>query len=201
MNITGGWIDFVWKMAASSPAVAYAQERKFIPGQMWQVDGSVWSNGYDHDLECLGYAPPGEAKIKQLKRNYYNPESVEEAREKITSRNNQVHTSVGISTLAGGKRKVSQGHCIRSLVLTYSSPKVNPHGQEVLAIDIFYRTTELIRKFGADLIFLHDFLIPEVLRDNPWGIETPTVIRFHFSTCYFSALFLPIFLQFVDPVE
>lgn len=197
MDITDAWVKFLTEVVPSAEAVSYAQERKFMAGLTWTIPGEIWNKGNSHKLTDLGYSG-GPSKMTQLKRNYYNPESIEEAREKMQSRPGQTVTSVGISTIAGAKVKSSQGHCIRAVTVNYFSPKVTPARKPVLSVDIFYRTTELLRKFGADLLFLHEFLIPEILKDNPWGME-PTHVRFHFSTCFFSALFIPVLYQFVEP--
>src|SRR5690606_27066132 len=70
-----------------------------------------------------------------------------------------------------------------------------------LSVDIEYRTTELIMKYGADLVFFHEVLIPEILEGNPWGITTPSVVRCYFPSCYISLLYLPVLYRFTDPVQ
>jgi len=197
-DITGRWIDFAAKVALESSPKAYAQERIFTTGTGFTVKGKEWERGLNHSLIDLGYSGTG-SKMTQLKRDYYNEDSVKEAKQAINGRSDQSVTSVGISTL-GGKKKNAQGHCIRSLVVNYFDEKVNPFKQSNISIDVFYRTTELLRKFGADLVFLKEFLIPEILYGTEWQRTDIREIRFYFSSCFFSALFIPVFYQFVDPV-
>jgi len=199
-DITSWWIQFVEQMVLKRPAVAYAQERKFVEHAQLIIPGNVWKNGVSHTLPQLGYSEDG-SKRKQLTRDYVNMESIEKAKEIFKARDSKSIASVGISTIGGEKRSSSQGHCIRSIVVNYFSPSVTPDKKPRLTIDIEYRTTELLRKFGADLIFFYDTYIPMILKDNPWGIKYPDEVRLYFPTCFFSALFIPVFFQFRDPVE
>ena len=200
MDITKLWIDSVTNLVLFGSPVAYAQERKFLENQVIIIPGETWAKGCSHIFADLGYSAKGN-KMTQLKRNYYNEQSVTECQKIIQSRNNQEITSIGISTLGEAKKRSTQGHCIRGVVLNYFEAKVTPDKRDRLTIDVHYRTTELLRKFGADLVFLHKFLLPEILKNNPWSIKVPHEIRLHLSTCFFSALFMPVFFRFVDPVH
>lgn len=88
----------------------------------------------------------------------------------------------------GGRRKASDppppqpktsrasvmGPCIQSVVLTLLNNKK-------VAVDVFYRTTELFKKFPADLVFIRDVLLP------PFGInDRLQEMNFHFAnvTCH-----------------
>lgn len=199
-DLTKFWTDWVSNLVVYGNTAAYAQERKFLENITLTIPGDVWARGCSHTFADLGYAGKGDSKIKQLKRNYYNEQSVIDARAAIQSRDDQEITSIGISTLGQAKKGSSQGYCIRSVVVNYFGAKVTPDKKDRLTIDVHYRTTELLRKFGADLIFLHEFLIPEILKDNPWNISGPHEVRLHLSTCFFSALFIPVFFRFTDPV-
>jgi len=198
-NITHEWIKFVEEITVNHPASAYAQERKFMEGVKFSIPGEVWKQGLSHSLYDLGYSKEG-SKMQQLTRDYYNEESMKEAKQIIQGRKKQSVTSIGISTL-GAKKRNSQGHCIRSITVNYFEDKVTPNKSPRFTVDFLYRSTELLRKFGADLIFLHDYIIPDILENNPWGYEAPDEIRFYFSSCFFSGLFIPVFYQFTDPVE
>jgi len=198
-NITAEWIRMVENSVMSHPSSAYAQERKFMEGVVFTFPGEVWAKGLGHTLPDLGYSQAG-SKMKQLTRDYYNEESVNEAKKIIKGRKKQSVTSIGISTL-GAKKNNSQGHCIRSITVNYFEDKVTPNKRPRFTIDLLYRSTELLRKFAADLIFLHDIMIPDIIEGNPWGYEAPDEIRFYFSSCFFSGLFIPVFFQFTDPVE
>jgi hypothetical protein len=49
------------------------------------------------------------------------------------------------------KRASVMGPCIQSVVITQ-------HNKKQYSIDCFYRTTELLKKFPADLVFIRDVL-------------------------------------------
>jgi len=193
-------MNWVEEEVLCAPTSAYAQERKFMEHRVLIIPGEVWSQGNSHTFADLGYSGTGKSKVNQLKRNYYNEHSVKEARKVIAGRGSQVVTSVGISTLGQAKKKSSQGFCLRSVAINHFAARVTPEKKELLTVDIHYRTTEMLRKFGADLIFLHEFLIPEILKENPWSIKGPHEVRLHFATCFFSALFIPVFFRFKDPI-
>jgi len=65
------------------------------------------------------------------------------------------------------KRASVMGPCIQAVTLT-----LNERGS--VNIDAFYRTTELFKKFPADLVFMRDELL------EPFELENPTV------TCHFA---------------
>ena len=105
-----------------------------------------------------------KSKITMLTKNYLHEESRKVAVELWAKRRGQdKYGSVGFTTYAhfvkGGsidakrsKRASVFGPCIQSVVITYINKKT-------YTIDIFYRTTELLKKFPADLVFLRDVLL------------------------------------------
>lgn len=190
------WADFVVDMVCSDGGYV-CQLRKFMQGQTWVVPGEIWEKGECLSFEQLDYTERN--KMRQLMRNYYNQESLTEAHDKLFSRldGKKYQTSVAASTIGGAKRGDSQGHCMRSVVVTHFTKSVSKEG-EFLTVDIMYRSTELIKKFGADLIFLNKFLVPEIIK----GIDIPIrEVRFYFSNLFVSSLFLPILYYMKDPVQ
>jgi hypothetical protein len=159
------------------------------------VPGSVWEKGLSLTVNDLGYQGL-KGKMNQLKRVYYNPEGIQAAREKLEDRiqKKRDFTSVVVPTFGSKKDSRSQGYCMNSIVVTYI-PK-DPRGETKLYVDIFYRITELIQKFGADLLFLHSIVIPEII---PTDLGPITEVRFSFANCYVSPLFIPVIYYFVDP--
>ena len=133
----------------------------------------------------LGYT---SAKHKQLLRNYFNPEEFQRAREILEKRKKQHFTSVALSLRNETKKKQSMGWCMLSLVV--SKFKNNPNLETV---EIQYRSTEVIRKFGGDLAFL------------PWVFDqlnlNPEIIRFRFANLYFSGVFFPTLCLFWEPID
>ena len=136
------------------------------------------------DLEQLGYRG---GKVKQLMRNYFNQEEVDAARAKLKARRSSPHTSVALNTLGEKKDSRSQGHCIRSVIIT-QTPKWT-------GVDILYRSTELIQKHTADYA-----LLPIIL-DQLDLAHDPRYYNLYFANCFLTALFAPILFQHTDPID
>lgn len=117
-------------------------------------------------LEDLVLADAGytNSKMTMLRKNYLHDESREVAVQLWEKRLSQrKYGSVSFTCFAhfvkGGsvdakrsKRASVFGPCIQSVVLTYT----DDHHCEA---DVFYRTTEVFKKFPADLVFLRDVLL------------------------------------------
>jgi len=170
-------VDLCYKVA-EMPGI-YTGVRKIVNGITWELTELPVP-----DLEQLGYRG---GKIAQLMRNYFNQSEVDAARTKLAARRKSPHTSVALNTLGEKKDTRSQGHCIRSLIITQT-----PKWTEV---DVIYRSTELIQKHTADYA-----LLPIIL--NQLGLaHTPRVYRLYFANCFLTALFAPILFQHTDPIE
>lgn len=157
----------------------YTGVRKVVQGVSWELDALP-----EVDLVQLGYRG---GKIAQLMRNYFNQAEVDAARVKLAARRKSPHTSVALNTLGEKKDARSQGHCIRSIIITQT-----PKWTEV---DIIYRSTELIQKHTADYA-----LLPIIL--GQLGLaHTPRKFRLYFANCFITALFAPILFQHTDAVE
>ena len=139
------------------------------------------------DLAQLGYRGVGDAKIKQLMRNYWNQAEVDAARTKLAVRRKSPHTSVALNTIGEKKDSRSQGFCMRSVVITQTTKWTE--------VDIIYRSTEVIQKFTADLVMLPIMLGQLELAHKP------RIIRFYFANCFLTALFAPILFQHTDAIE
>lgn len=195
------WLSLIKELALGPVPPGNASGLKYFENIEFKIPGEVWKEGFSISLEDLGYSGSGN-KISQLTRNYYNPESVKSAREKLGIRvaKKSNYTSVMISMVGEKKDPRSQGHCMSSMVITHN-PKNLLRGKKMsVAIDIFYRSTEIIRKFGADLIFLSTKVIPESLPPS-LSLEDITEVRFHFSNVYFSPTFYPLLIPLLDARE
>lgn len=123
---------------------------------------------WDHEdpliLEDAGYT---RAKMAHLVRGYLHEESIEKAvmlwnlRRQKTS-----YGSVGFTTynhflkndaVKKSKRASVMGPCIQAVTIT--QVKGGKKGQYF--IDAFYRTTEILKKFPADLVFIRDVLLKD----------------------------------------
>lgn len=129
----------------------------------------------DVRLEDAGYT---KAKMAYLTRAYLHQESIDVAKKLWDRRQGQKkYGSVGFTCYnhfiktdpdKKSKRASVMGPCIQSVCLTLME-----NGKSS-AVDVFYRTTELFKKFPADLVFLHDVLL------QPFNLPSPT-ITFHFA--------------------
>jgi hypothetical protein len=107
-------------------------------------------------------------KMRYLERAYMHEESLRVAVDLWARRRVQdKYGSVGVTCynhfVKGGdsiadveakksKRASVMGPCIQSMVVTYLD-------RRTYAVDMFYRTTELLKKFPADLVFARDVLL------------------------------------------
>ncbi len=143
-----------------------------------------------------------KSKMTMLTKNYLHEESKAVAIELWQKRCGQrKYGSVSFTCFAhfvkGGsvdakrsKRASVFGPCIQSVCLTY----LNDHTTEV---DVFYRTTELFKKFPADLVFLRDVL----LADFDFNTAPIKKVKFHFAnvTCH-PMYFVTILPLLDDPI-
>lgn len=186
------WAEFVGDLAVSPPE-AYVQIRKFFRDVHWEVPFDSF-DGISLGTENMGYSP-GSSKMRQLRRNYLNIEELEKARDSLKSRESKQQSCITARFGAGEKDSRSQGFCMQTITLNHIS-KPEP-GKPQFVVELYYRTTEVGKKFFADLMFLHDIVFPILLE----GLPRPDVIRFKFSTLYLSSMFLPLVFQIVDVVK
>lgn len=183
------WIDQCLTLS-HQPADFYSGARKILQNVHFSLESRD-----DLTLKDCGFT---RSKLRMLERNYLVKESIDAALELWKGRVARgKYGSVGFTTyghyVKGGghhshyaeihkKRKEGDeykpsrssvmGPCIQSLTLTLNNDKS-------VVVDAFYRTTELFKKFPADLVFIQDTLLP------PFDIK-PTHINFHFAnvTCH-----------------
>lgn len=181
------WLKHSLALAATK-ADFYSGARKILRNRHF----TFFRAGDDLTLKDCGFT---KSKQSMLVRNYLNEESRDAALMLWARRCEQnKYGSVGFSTYnhlikGGGLRnpwEISQarksgkphrasvmGPCIQSLTLTLLNDKST-------AIDLFYRTTELFKKFPADLVFIRDVLLP------PFKLKNVSEMNFHFAniTCH-----------------
>lgn len=154
----------------------------------------------DLKLEDAGYT---KSKMTMLTKNYLHEESRSVAIDLWNKRIGQrKYGSVSFTCFAhfvkGGsidakrsKRASVFGPCIQSVSLTYLN-------QHVTSVDIFYRTTELFKKFPADLVFIRECLL------EGFDFSTAPIkdVTFHFAniTCH-PMYFVTIIPLLDDPIE
>lgn len=157
------WSNFVIHLMSREKEKPHSIEHIF-KNQILQFDG----------LESLDLSPiyPGEeGKMSSIKNAYFNQDSLDRAKERLS----KGAKSVSISLQNKDKTYTKQDHCMVSLVL-YT-------GKKRSEVTLFYRTTEVCRKFLFDLKFLKEVVMPYL------GIENYTLTIF-FTRVTLSLIFL-----------
>lgn len=141
--------------ASKEKADFYSGCRKILRGR------TLLFNNIDNSLQ-LSDAGYTKSKLTLLTKHYLHEESKNAAIflwQRLRERDK--YGSAGFSTYnhflktdpdRKSKRASVMGPCIQSVVLTYLD-------RRTYSIDIFYRTTELFKKFPADLVLLRDVLL------------------------------------------
>lgn len=150
----GEWIKHCLR-ASREKADFYSGCRKILRSRtlsFYRMDNTL-------QLSDAGYT---SSKMRSLERGYLHEESRDVAKflwQRLRDRDK--YGSSGFTTYnhflkadpdKKSKRASVMGPCIQSMVLTYLDRKT-------YAIDTFYRTTELFKKFPADLVFIRDVLM------------------------------------------
>lgn len=161
----------------AAPAYRYEGVRKIVRNLTWTCDQLP-----EVSYEELGYT---EAKFKQLKRNYWDEERAQEFLRKMVKRERHGFTVLALHPHGQTKRADSMGFCIDTLVVANTADQQD--------VTIFYRSTEVTRKFAGDLCFL------------PWVFEElklqPQSVTFMFAAAYFSGVFVGTLFRKEDPIE
>lgn len=161
---------------------------------------------FDPPEDDLRMADAGytSAKMQMLKRLYLHEESLRIAVELWNLRRGQKkYGSVSLTCFAHfkktetktSKRASLMGPCLQSVVLTWRKPKGK---QPQTHVDVFYRTTEFLKKFPADLVFLRDIILDEF----DFSGCPISEIRFHFANVTIHPMYYVTILPHrKDPVE
>lgn len=177
-------VDLVYHAVAQPPFVIHGV-RKIVQGIAWQEE--TLPPALDI-LRDLGYT---KMKTTRLMNLYYNKEEVAKAKAKLKQREGEEHSSVSILTRNMEKtHPVTQGWCIQNIVISVSYGRGN---KKIVTADVFYRSTEAIQKFGADISLLHNVF-------DALEVE-PTPVRFYFANLYVSAVFFPLLFKHTDGVK
>jgi hypothetical protein len=180
---------------AATPADFYSGARKILRNRSF----SITSIRPDLTLADCGFT---KSKLSMLRRLYLHEESRTAAAQLWGERlKRDKYGSVGFHcfnhTLKGGtidgprsKRASLMGPCIQSVSLTLMPDRTT-------SVDLFYRTTELFKKFPADLIFIRDELL------SPFDFSRAPIksLNFHFAnvTCH-PMYFVTILPLLEDPI-
>lgn len=180
------WIDIALKLSRE-PADFYSGARKILRARSFEFTRIK----DDLKMKDCGFT---KSKMSMLVRNYLNLESHTVALDLWKKRVEQdKYGSVGLTTFnhyvkgnvsGASKRGSVFGPCIQSMTLTLL-PK-----REV-GVDVFYRTTELLKKFPADLVFIRDVLL------KPFDVN-PSVVTFHFANITMHPMYFVTLIPHLD---
>lgn len=188
--IKNEWIEYCVGMA-SEPADFYSGCRKILRGKTMiftSLDDSL-------QLKDAGFT---SHKMRYLMRAYMHEESLRVAVDLWGRRRVQdKYGSVGVTCYnhfikseKTSKRASVMGPCIQSMVVTYLN-------RRQYSVDMFYRTTELLKKFPADLVFVRDVLLKPF---DFTGMELVEV-RCHFANVTVHPMYFATVLPLIpDPV-
>ena len=183
------WIDHCLRLAAEPEDFYAGGCRKIRRGVRLQ-----WPSFEDDlTLEDSGYT---KSKMTMLRKNYLHQESIDMAKLLWEKRLGQgKYGSVGFTCynhfVKGGKLDQAKsirasvfGPCIQSITMTLMDT-----GE--VGIDVFYRTTELFKKFPADLVFIRDELLSQ--------FELPKYsVTFHFANVTLHPMYFVTILPLID---
>lgn len=164
----------------AAPVYLYNGARKIVRNVYWSA-GTL----PEVDMESIGYKNP-RTKLKALDRMYFNPVEAERVTTLLHKRKDQAFSAVAMSMRAGAKDSRSMGWCLESIVFS-----VTDKGD--IRATVMYRSTELIKKFVADLAWL-----PRVFERLD---VRPASVDFFFANAYLSGVFFTTLFLYVDPIE
>lgn len=190
------WVNAVLRLSRRK-ADFYSGCRKILRGSQL-VFHDLWDDVDPILLEDAGYT---KSKMSHLTRGYLHTESIEAAIKLWDLRRTKTsYGSAGFTTynhflkndmVKKSKRASVMGPCIQSITITQVS-------KNQYALDAFYRTTELLKKFPADLVFIRDILLKDFNFKD---------MEFLGMTCHFANVtihpmyFVTVIPQLEDPIE
>lgn len=147
------------RQASLTPASYWSGDKKILRGLSYRFPDPLGPL----TIEEVGYTP---TKMSLLRKAYIHEESLQSARDQWNNRKNykaKSHWSVGFTTYNHILKAHSkmEGHtgigsvmgpCLQAVVITHM-----PNG--LADIEVFYRTTELFKKFPADLVLIRDHFL------------------------------------------
>lgn len=177
--------------AAQTPAEFYTGCRKIHTGVQMTFEGPL--------DESLTIQDSGFTRVKlgMLNRLYWDQEHADKVAELWRGRvDRNKYGSVSVSTYhhitksdptKRSKRASVMGPCLVGVGVTLLK-------RDQYALDAFYRTTELFKKFPADLVFIRDTVVPGL------GVDPRRVIRLrcHFANVTSHPMYAVTWLPLLD---
>jgi len=168
---------------AKREADLYSGCRKIIQGKS-HTFYDLWDKEDPLTLEDCGYT---KSKMSHLMRGYFHQESIDAALKLWKLRRSKTsYGSVGFTcynhfmkndAVKKSKRASVMGPCIQAVTITQIKGCTKGGKAGSYSIDVFYRTTELLKKFPADLVFIREVLLKDFDFSN---------MEFQGMTCHFA---------------
>lgn len=172
------YLDFINYLFGNDECSYWAYNRKYYRHLTWIVNDFFGGN---YDIGYLGY---GKGKMTSLKKTYENPELLNLGTDILIQQEGKNYISTAFSFITGAKSKKKKSYCINTAVFTQ-----DPNKEKTQDLTIFYRATEIPKKFGADLMFLRrvfEEYIPESLKKDI------REVRFIFTLAYVVPIYYPL---------
>jgi len=171
------YLDFISHVFGNDEYTYWTYNRKYYRHFTWIVNDFF---GGAYDLDYLGYT---KSKMTSLMKTYAKPELLEMGRDMLIQQKDKGYISSSFSFITGNKSKKRKSYCMNSAVFTQDANRKAKRD-----LTIFYRATQVPKRFGADLLFLKQIFkeyIPEELRE---GME----VRFYFTLMYVVPIYYPL---------
>lgn len=186
------WLELCLDLSLD-PAYLVVGTRKVLRNVVWTISGKDWHTG-EFDVEKLVGYRSWRTKKTQLAKYYLNPEEFDRAKKKYAHIRDNLdrYDSVNMTLRNGDKFGwTAQDHCMAAMIISYWPKRKGKDAS--CEIDVYYRTTEVAKKFAADLAFFREEIFP--------AFSPISKIRFVFSTCNMSVAFTPaLFLTIDEPI-
>jgi len=172
------YLDLIAHLFGSDDCSYWAYNRKYYRHFTWIVNDFF---GGQYSIEYLGYS---KAKVTSLKNTYEDPCLLSLGRETLIQQEGKNYISSSFSFITKAKSKKRKSYCINAAVFTQDAD-----GKGRKDLTIFYRATEIPKKFGADLLFLRQIFekyLPETVGKNIGEV------RFLITLLYVVPIYYPL---------
>ena len=159
------WLELMKEVLYRKPSVGPLTLFRTVENVSMHTPPEVWEY-IPFSLEDLGYSSSGSAKQQRWESYYWPPEPewnlFQEKIEALRGRSGY-YASIALP-LKGVKvkedtLKSTKGNCLLNLVVNITQKRKEAPAYKVWLIG---RYTEIVKKFGADLYFVHGLLLPKV---------------------------------------
>ncbi len=171
------WIKFCIEGVMLEAPIFTVGIRKIVPDAIFSttIDDSV-------QLTNSVYSENG-SKISQLKKYYYNAGEIEAAKAALkVMQTKKKYGSVAFSMKGEHKKFTHHQHCLQTMSIRHQ-PK------QELEYSAFIRSSELVKTFTGDLVFIRDVVMQEF---------TPGPITFFICNASLNSMYCPLFFLHSD---